>query len=143
MLDLQALLAAATKQAAEAKTKAKKRNARPAIFEAAERHQHDWENTYIREQYVARFLHQCCSNCGSTQQSLMGIYEQRKHPRVSDRQTKLLSGDSLAMMDAGLPRSLHLQVEQVQACIYCTDKFGFNTAALPEMIHGQTQSSAG
>lgn len=141
MLDLQQLLKSAQQQALEAKAKARKRAERPSIFDAAERHQHDWEHTYVREAYIARFVHQVCTTCGNTQQSLMGIYEQRKHPRVSDRQTKLMSPDSIALMDPGIPRQLHLQTEQVQACIYCTHQLGFETRQLPEMIRAKTQGN--
>ena len=137
-MSLQQLLASAQQQAA-AKAAAKKRKERPYVLEAAERHQYDWDNIYQREAYVARFVHTCCTSCGSTQQSLMGIYEQRKHPRVSDRQTKRLSPDALAMLDPSVPREIHLDVEQVQACIYCAQSLGFETHNLPEMIRAKTQ----
>jgi len=138
MLSLQEILEQARQQAA-AKAAVKKRKERPYILEAAERHQYDWDNIYQRETYVARFVHTCCTNCGSSQQSLMGIYEQRKHPRLSDRQTKRLSPDAIAMMDSSLPRSIHLDVEQVQACLYCTHRLGFATHTLPELIHAKTE----
>jgi len=138
MIDLAELLATAREQASRPPKRTKPKSFLP---EAAERHQYDWEHSYARECYLARFVLQVCTSCGAQHQSLMGVYEQRKHLRVSDRQSKRLSADAIALLDPSTPRQLHLDVEQVQACHSCIDRLGFPIASLPDLIHAKTSQS--
>jgi len=127
-----ALLAKARAQIAE--KKAKPRN---HLLDSADRYEHEWNEVYIREAYVARYWHQQCLSCGCTQTGLEGIYEQRRHPRLSDRVTRRLTVEQIRNLEP-LPRTQVVRTEQVPACLFCANKLLFPTDQLPELINAQT-----
>lgn len=134
-VDLQSLLSQVRLRIQEKKTR------KPTIVDASERHEWEWNNEYLLVGYVARFWHTSCE-CGSSQQGLEGVYEERRHLRLRSVVQKRMGAEKIRALNPALPRREEVRAEKVPVCIFCVSQEGFNTdeitrKALEDLCQGQ------
>lgn len=105
------LLAAAASQAAARKERAPKRPPVLSPDAVAER-----ESQYLPHRLVAMFYETTCVHCGTITLEFEGLFEERKHARVSDLH---LVRQPFIPLEAALPRRRKYLPRDVPYCAAC------------------------
>lgn len=127
---LQDLLAQVRAQAAAKKAAPRKSTVLMAAAEAERR----WCEVYVPQHYLARYWRSTCRCCGLVSSGLEGLYEVRKHPRLSDQVTRRLAAISPESMNPLLPRTVQVSEQSTPTCANCIEDFGFDPYAYSAIV---------